>query len=79
MYEARPDSPELRQLADQTTAPAHHDRNSGIASFGPSTTSSEGRLRPMIAIDRHERHRKVKIEHSGEHHVLPPVTTEFIG
>ena len=80
-HEPPQDTPELRQVVHQTTGSIHHDSHSATASLRPSTTPPEGRLRPMIGINRYKNSRKVKIDigYSGENHVLLPVTTKFVG
>ena len=44
--------------------------------FGPAP-NQRGILRPMIGIDRYEKHKKVVIDDDIKVHVCPPVTTEF--
>ena len=77
--EAPPEAPELRQAVHHTTGSIHRDSESATASLPSSATLPEGKLRPMIAVARYEKHRKVKIGDASENHVLFPVTTEFVG
>ena len=73
----------------QSTRPAsivHQTTGSIPASIVHQTTGSidsdrtappEGRLRPMIQIERYEKHRVGKLRRTIRKLVLPPVTTEF--
>ena len=79
VHEAPLEAPELHQAVHHTSGSIHRDSHSATTSFRPSTTLPEGPLRPMIAIARYEKHRKVKIEEASGNHVLLPITTEFVG
>ena len=53
--------------------------HSVAASLGPSTAPPpKGRLRPMIRINRYEKHKEVVIQDVDNSHVFSPVTTEFV-
>ena len=79
VHETPLDSPELREVVPQITGSTHGGHRSATAGLRPSTPLQEGRLRPMIAINRYKKHREVRVKFSDENHVLPPVTTEFVG
>ena len=48
-----------------------------VGSGSELPASPKGRLRPMIGIDRYEKHKAVAVEEVINPHVLPPVTTQF--
>lgn len=50
-----------------------------VVRFGPSPTPPpSGRLRPMIAIDRYEKHKSIIVKDVAQDHVCLPVTTRFV-
>ena len=71
--------PELPQPEPRTSGSIHRDRLSMGVSFGPvSPVTPKDRLRPMIGIDRYEKHKEVVIEEVFNPYVSPPVTTQFV-
>ena len=81
VHEIHPDipAPELPQPESQTAGSVSCDHNSMAVSFGPlPAPPPEGKLRPMIAIDRYEKHKMVTVEDAVKNHVCPPVTTRFL-
>ena len=77
-YEAPPDVPRPNRRKSQVAVPVSQDySNTGISSY-PMSAPPEGRLRPMIGIDRYEKHKKIKIEETINQQEFPPVTTQFI-
>ena len=70
---------EPHQALHQTAGSVHRDSHNVTAGFRPSAALPEDKLRPMIAINRHEKHRKVEIEDASENPILLPVTTDFPG
>ena len=70
--------PELPQPEPRTTESVSRDRNSAVVSVGPLRDQPpEGKLRPMIGIDRYEKQKAVVIEDVKKEQVCLPVTTEF--
>ena len=65
------------QSGSQTPVSNHPDPNSTTISFGP-IPNPRGVLRPMIGIDRYEKHKLVVVEDEINKHVFPPVTAEFV-
>ena len=48
-------------------------------SFDPSLSPlPKGKLRPMVGVDRYEKHKMVTVEKVVKKHVCPPVTTQFL-
>jgi len=80
VHEAPPEFPELPQPGSRTSGSIHRDRPSTTTGPGPvlPPPESEGRLRPMVGIDRYERHMAVVVDDVPHHHVAPPVTTQFV-
>jgi hypothetical protein len=71
--------PELPQPDSQTSESIHRGRPSTAVSFGPILPApSKDRLRPMIGIDRYEKHKMVVVEDVINPHVFPPVTAQFM-
>ena len=71
--------PEPPQPEPRTSESIRGDRPSTVVSFVPlMPTPPKDRLRPMIGIDRYEKHKMVVIEDTIHSHVSPPVTTEFV-
>ena len=77
VHEVPPEVPPLPHSVSQTSVFNHPDLHDTAVSFGP-IQNPEGRLRPMIGIDRYEKHNQVVIETVIHTHVFPPVTTEFV-
>ena len=81
VHEIHPDVPvpELPQPESRTTESVSRDRNSVAVSFGPlPAPQPQGKLRPMIGIDRYEKQKDVIVTEVDQNPVCPPVTTEFI-
>ena len=81
VHEPTPDVPviELPHPESQTTGSIRHGRNSAAVSFGPlPAPQSWGVLRPMLQIDRYERHGKVVVGEEPGRYVCPPLTTQFL-
>ena len=72
-------APEPHQAVHRIAGSVYRDSHSVTASCRPSAAPPEGKLRTILGISRHEKHRKVEIEDTNENHVLPPVTTDFVG
>jgi hypothetical protein len=63
----------------RTIGAVHCDRSSVAVTFGPSLSPPpKGKLRPMIGIDRYEKHNMVTVENVVKTHVCAPVTTQFL-
>ena len=82
----------VRRPSPMANAPLHGDRSPTPASFlqsvhetrsdvsGPEPPQPESRataLRPMIGIDRYEKHKMVTVEIIDKNNVCSPVTTQF--
>ena len=65
------------QSGSQDPVSTHSDPHSTTVSFGP-IPNTQGRLRPMIGIDRYEKHKLVVVEDEVNTHIFSPVTTEFV-
>ena len=71
--------PEFPRPDSRTTGSVHHDRSSVAVSSGSSLPPPpKGRLRPMVGINRYEKHKMVAVENVVKNHVCPPVTTQFL-
>ena len=71
--------PDPPQPESRTTESVSRDRNSVAVSFGPLPGSQpEGKLRPMIGIDRYEKQKDIIVKEVDETPVCLPVTTEFV-
>lgn len=70
---------ELPRSRSPTIKSAHGVCFNGAVDFGSSPPPPPlGRLRPMIGIDRYEKHGKVIVEDVVSTHVCSPVTTQFV-
>ena len=79
IHEAPPDVPKLPQPDSRATGSVHGDRNSEIVDFYPSSAPPpDGKLRPMIAIDRYEKQKDTIIVDDLREHICLPVTTQFV-
>ena len=76
VHEAPPDVHVPEPPQPESTGSVHRDRNSAVVGFGP-LPQPEGRLRPMIEIDRYGKHEKVTVEDKINEVICPPVTTHF--
>ena len=72
--------PDIREPRPESRAGyIHRERHNLAISFGPSPPSPQkGKLRPMIGIDRYEKHKNIIVESVVNNHVCPPVTTQFV-
>lgn len=77
VHEVPPEVPALSQTEPRISISIHHGPRSTVVSIGPAT-NPRGRLRPMIGVDRYEKHKIVVIEDAIKTHVFPPVTTQFV-
>ena len=80
LHEVPPNAhvPESPETESQTTGSIHRDRSGVVVGFGPlPAPEPEGSLRPMLQIDRYEKHGKVIVEDAVSEHVFPPVTAQF--
>ena len=73
------DIPELPQPDPRTTGSVHGDRDNEVVNFyPPSAPPPDGKLRPMIAIDRYEKQKLAIIADDLQEHIGLPVTTQFV-
>lgn len=77
VHEVPPEVPALPQTESRTSVSTHHGPHSTTISFGPPP-NPKGRLRPMIGIDRYEKHKEVVIDDDLKTHIFSPVTTQFV-
>ena len=77
VHEIPPEVPPLPQSGSRTSVSTHSDPHSVAVSFGP-VPNTQGRLRPMIGIDRYEKHKSVFVEDEVKTHIFPPITTQFV-
>ena len=79
IHEVPPGVPKLPQPDSRETGSVHGDRNSEIVNLYPSSAPPpDGKLRPMIAIDRYEKQKHTIIVDDLREHICLPVTTQFV-
>ena len=79
IHEAPPDVPKPPQPDSRATGSVHGDRHSEVVNLFPSSAPSpDGKLRPMIAIDRYEKQKHTIIADDPHEHICLPVTTQFV-
>ena len=81
--EAPPDIsvPELPLPKSRTSGePIRHGHASNVVTLfeSPASPPPKSGLRPMIGIDRYEKHRMVTVENVMKSHVCPPLTIQFM-
>ena len=77
VHEVPLEVPPLPRSVPRASVSNHTDPHGTAVSSGP-IQNPEGRLRPMVGIDRYEKHRQVVVETVIHTHIFPPVTTEFV-
>ena len=77
VHEVPPEVPPLPQSEPRISVSTHPDLH-GMAVSSRPVLNLQGRLRPMIGIDRYEKHKRVVAEDEIHTHISPPVTTQFV-
>ena len=71
--------PDLPRFESRTSGSIHRDCPSMATSFGPILPAPpKDRLRPMMGIDRYDKHKAVVIQDVVTPHTSLPVTTQFV-